>query len=104
MSNAWYHTTRWRKRRARQLAAHPLCKMCEDQGRVTAATIADHVEPHKGNEYKFWNGALQSLCATCHSAIKQMQEKHGYSQACGVDGLPIDKGHPWNRGDKGRGG
>lgn len=100
MSHPWYHTTRWRARRARQLAEHPLCKLCEEQGRVTAATIADHVEPHLGDPDKFWHGELQSLCATCHSARKQMQEKHGYSQACGVDGMPLDPNHPFNRGKK----
>jgi 5-methylcytosine-specific restriction enzyme A len=98
MSHPFYHTTRWRKRRARQLTEHPLCAMCEKQGKVTAATVADHVEPHRGDPVKFWTGKLQSLCPTCHSARKQMQEKHGYSAACGVDGLPIDEGHPWRRG------
>ncbi|OPY74936.1 MAG: HNH endonuclease [Syntrophorhabdus sp. PtaU1.Bin153] len=100
MSHPWYHTSRWRKRRARQIVEHPLCAMCEQQGRVTAATIADHVVPHRGDAEKFWNGELQSLCATCHSARKQMQEKHGYSQGCDVDGNPTDDQHPWNRGKK----
>ena len=98
VSHPFYHTVRWRKRRARQLAEHPLCAMCEKQGKVTAATVADHVTPHRGNAEKFWNGELQSLCSTCHSARKQIQEKHGYSAACGEDGMPLDPGHPWNRG------
>lgn len=74
--------------------------MCEQQGRVAAATVADHIEPHNGDAYKFWYGRLQSLCLSCHNAIKQMQEKHGYSQACDMDGNPIDCGHPWNKGGK----
>ena len=97
MSDPRYHTARWRKIRDHQLRQYPLCEMCEKQGRATMATVADHVEPHRGDDEIFWYGELQSLCASCHSARKQMQEIHGYSQACGVDGLPIDEGHPWNR-------
>jgi hypothetical protein len=74
--------------------------MCEQQGRVTAATVADHVVQHEGNADLFWYGELQSLCATCHNARKQMIEKHGYSQACGTDGQPSDPNHPWNKGGK----
>jgi 5-methylcytosine-specific restriction enzyme A len=100
MSSPWYHTTRWRKRRARQLAEYPLCAMCKKQGKVTAATVADHVEPHRGDAVKFWQGKLQSLCSTCHNIRKRMIEKHGHSAACDQDGLPLDEGHPWQRGKK----
>lgn len=62
-----YNTTRWRKRRALQLHEQPLCAACEAEGRVTAATVADHVVPHKGDEVAFWEGALQSMCAECHN-------------------------------------
>lgn len=99
MSHPWYHTTRWRKRRAYQLADEPLCRMCEDQGRITEATVADHIEPHNGDYDKFWHGKLQSLCATCHNVRKQRIERSGYSAACDVDGMPIDPGHPWRRED-----
>ena len=96
----WYHTTRWRKKRKRQLAEHPLCTMCERRGIVTVATVADHVTPHNGDPDLFWYGELQSLCASCHSGAKAMQERHGYSQGCDVDGMPIDSNHPWRKGAK----
>jgi 5-methylcytosine-specific restriction protein A len=61
-----------------------------------AATVADHIIPHQGDEALFWSGELQSLCDTCHSSVKQAQEKGGYAIGCGVDGMPLDPKHPWN--------
>jgi hypothetical protein len=62
------------------------------------ATVIDHKIPHKGDYELFWNqDNWQSLCASCHSGVKRIQENHGYSQACGVDGVPTDAGHPWNK-------
>ena len=42
--------------RTHQLQLHPLCKYCAELGRVTPATIVDHIEPHKGDVNKFWLG------------------------------------------------
>lgn len=56
------------KRRKQWLQTHPLCVMCQAKGRVTAATVPDHIKA-------LVNGGadteenLQSLCAPCH-AIK----------------------------------
>jgi len=76
----WYKTARWQKRRAAQLASEPLCAICLAAGRVTAATVADHIEPHRGDPVKFWEGALQSLCDEapwrCHSSVKQREERN----------------------------
>lgn len=73
--SAWYTTTRWRALRSRQLRAEPLCAYCERQGRVTEATICDHIEPHRGDVEKFWAGPFQSLCQGCHSGEKQREER-----------------------------
>jgi hypothetical protein len=32
---------------------HPLCRMCEAEGKITVATIVDHVIPHKGDRVLF---------------------------------------------------
>lgn len=91
-----YDTPRWRKLRDLVLLQEPLCRMCSAMGRVTMATVVDHITPHKGNQKLMWDRAnLQALCASCHSGNKRMQEAHGYSQACGQDGLPLDQKHPW---------
>ena len=52
MQEAWqqfYGTAFWQRRRKQQLNAHPLCKFCAARGVVTRASVADHVEPHKGD-------------------------------------------------------
>lgn len=92
-----YKTARWRARRARQLAAEPLCRTCALHGRTTAATVADHIIPHRGDETLFWDGDLQSLCDVdpfrCHSRVKQREERLGFSPAVGADGYPVDPNH-----------
>ncbi len=72
----WYKTARWQRIRTRQLQAAPLCQFCSERNRIEAATVCDHVEPHRGDETKFWSGPWASLCASCHSGDKQRIE-HG---------------------------
>lgn len=71
----WYGSARWQKIRAIQLNEFPLCRFCAEDGRVTAATECDHVEPHKGNPDKFYAGPFQSLCKSCHARDKQRAER-----------------------------
>lgn len=69
----------------------PLCRFCAAHGRVTAATVADHIEPHRGDIAKFWRGELQSLCAHCHNSTKQAMEKSGRIKGCDTDGNPAGR-------------
>lgn len=72
--------SRWEKARRIHLAEHPLCAMCERANRVTAATVVDHITPHKGDQGLFWNrDNWQSLCAHCHSSTKQRLEKKSHT-------------------------
>lgn len=89
----WYKLARWKHptkgRRAVQLSAHPLCRMCIEAEIVTQADTADHVIPHRGDYDLFWYGELQSLCASCHSKHKQ-REEHGKAVVrFGQDGWPL---------------
>ena len=94
-----YDTVRWRKARKMFLAAHPLCTFCESQGIDAAAKVVDHKVPHNEDPVLFWDeGNWQPLCSPCHSRLKQIEEQHGYSAAAGLDGTPLDPGHPWNTG------
>jgi len=89
--NILYQNPRWRKIRANQLKIEPLCRICLHDGLTTPATICDHIEPHRGNLIKFWNGPFQSLCKVCHDSKKQTLEKSGrVIKKIGVDGYPID--------------
>ena len=83
---------RWKKHvRPARLRANPLCAICLKQGRVTAATVVDHVVAHKLDPDLFWNGELQSLCARCHDSVKQKEERSGrITIRCDVNGKPIE--------------
>src|SRR5262245_41418304 len=92
-----YKTARWEKRARMQMQLQPLCKFCSDRGVVTAAKIADHIIPHRGDYKLFWFGELQSLCSPCHSGRKAQLEHKGYVSDIGSDGFPTDEKHPFNQ-------
>ena len=64
---------------------------------MVLACVVDHVIPHRGDSKLFWQGELQSLCATHYNASKQSEEHLGYSKEVGIDGVPVDPKHPANR-------
>lgn len=93
-----YATARWQKLRARQLAVEPTCRFCRGDGKITIATVVDHVKPHRGNMMLFCDtDNLQSLCKHCHDSRKQRMERSGIVPGADSDGMPIDPNHPWNR-------
>lgn len=58
----------WQKYRKVSLAQHPLCVHCQQAGRVTAATIVDHIIPHRGDRHLFWSPTNhQPLCSVHHN-------------------------------------
>lgn len=85
----WYKLAKWKALRARQLKRHPLCAICARVGRITAASVADHIRPHKGDPGLFWSAEnLQSSCAPCHDGAKQSWERNGTVEV-GEDGWPV---------------
>ena len=89
----WYCTASWARRRAYQLRVEPLCRLCLEVGRVTPATVADHVVPHRGDFTAFRLGQLRSLCADCHN---RLDRTNGPRAPVREDGTPSDPRHPWN--------
>lgn len=92
-AKAWqwlYNTSRWRKLRLLHLAAEPLCRMCKQTGRLTPATVVDHIKAHKGDETLFWDqGNWQGLCAQCHNIHAQRRDRTGREpNVIGLDGWP----------------
>lgn len=71
----------WRRLRAVVLAAEPLCRICAGAGRVTAATVVDHITP-KAQGGPDTPANLQPLCAPCHDT-KTATERHGYRRESG---------------------
>lgn len=72
----------WQKARKIFLQHHPLCIMCTNEGRVTPATVVDHIINHKGNEKLFWDiGNWQPLCKKHHDSDKQRVDRARAKQA-----------------------
>jgi 5-methylcytosine-specific restriction protein A len=69
---------RWRKARAAFLAQHPLCAACRVQGRVVAATVVDHIVPHRGDQKLFWDETNWApACKPCHDAKTAREGRWG---------------------------
>ena len=69
--------------------------------RATPANTVDHIEAFKGEWELFIDRKNhQSVCSTCHSRHKQIQEKGGILPGCDVNGFPIDGNHPWSQYEK----
>jgi hypothetical protein len=87
----WYKSAQWRARRLEQLSREPLCRYCQAQGVVTAASVADHVIEHRGDRDLFFFGELQSLCQSHHSSTAQRIERNGGPLIIhDKDGYPIE--------------
>lgn len=88
---------RWRKARETFLRRHPLCAEHGRRGQVVAASVVDHIVPHRGDQELFWDRAnWQALCKPCHDGWKQQLEKSGTVRGCDSAGVPIDPRHHWN--------
>lgn len=92
-----YNRADWKRIRHYQLSAYPMCVMCRAIGRIEAATVCDHITPHKGDETKFFAGPFQSLCKACHDGPKQSQDKTGRLRGCDANGNPADPNHTWHQ-------
>ena len=58
---------KWRNARARFLRKHPLCVKCRENGKLTPATVVDHIIPQRGDPVLFWDeNNWQPLCRDCH--------------------------------------
>ncbi|AFJ47154.1 HNH endonuclease [Shimwellia blattae] len=108
--NPRIYGSKWDKARRLFLRAHPLCVMCQQQGQTTAATVVDHIIPHKLKDALragdpraiaraqklFWDrGNWQGLCAPHHGSTKQRMEKRGVIIGCDENGMPLDPSSHW---------
>ena len=75
--------------RKRRLAQEPLCRICNSKGKVTPATVPDHIQPlAKGGEDVDDN--IRCLCAECHREVTAEQFGHRKRVMIGKDGWPVD--------------
>jgi hypothetical protein len=69
----------WQQARVGHLRTSPLCVNHLTIGEIVKATEVDHITPHKGDLYLFWDsGNWQALCKECHSQ-KTAREDGGTS-------------------------
>lgn len=88
---------RWQRARETYLRDHPLCVMCQEQNRLTPATVVDHKIPHRGDQALFWDqDNWASLCKVHHDGAKQREERTGIAVGCDAGGMPLDPRHHWN--------
>lgn len=65
------------------LRAHPLCVRHEARGETVAASVVDHIVPHRGDKALFWQrDNWQPLCKQCHD-IKTATEDGGFGHRRG---------------------
>ena len=68
----------WSKARRLFLQDEPLCRRCAERGLLVAATVVDHITPHKGSAALFWNrDNWQPLCKRCHDR-KTVSEREAW--------------------------
>ncbi len=62
--------------------AHPLCRACELEGRVTPTHVVDHIEPIEGpDDPLFWDPSNhQGLCERCHNVKRATEDKETWRQ------------------------
>ncbi|WP_114094487.1 HNH endonuclease [Thalassospira xiamenensis] len=85
-SNDRGYTSKWRKAREAFLKEHPLCCRCEAGGMVTAATVVDHIVPHKGDQKLFWRRSnWQPLCKHHHD-VKTATEDGAFGRGVAQGG------------------
>lgn len=66
----------WERLRRMHLNEHPFCVFCERKGRVTVATVADHIQTiEEAPERRLDPTNIQSLCAPCHNGEKQRLDR-----------------------------
>jgi len=69
-SNKFYHRRPWQRVRAIVLRRQPLCVECQRLGRVTVATLVDHIIPYRERpDLGLTLSNLRPLCHACHVRI-----------------------------------
>jgi 5-methylcytosine-specific restriction protein A len=51
------YSSKWDREARAFRREHPLCVGCQAIGGIEPAMLVDHIEPHRGDQAKFWNRA-----------------------------------------------
>lgn len=73
--NEIYTSTKWRKLRLAHLQQHPLCELCQKEGKVVPASQIHHIDSFMNYEgmkryaVAYDSNNLMSLCEKCHQKV-----------------------------------
>lgn len=77
-----YDTSQWRKLRSAHLQQHPLCQLCQYEGRIVPAIDVHHIisfmstNDHLKRLALAYNpDNLMSLCKECHQKVHNQSKK-----------------------------
>ncbi|NDU96867.1 HNH endonuclease [Spirosoma terrae] len=73
-----YNTRRHQKERAAYLKDNPLCAECQKTGKVTPATVFDHITPINQGGDKWDLSNKQGLCSSCHARKRQSERSRKF--------------------------
>lgn len=87
-TDPFYLSVQWRRFRDFYIRKHPLCELCEREGRLTPAKMVDHILEIKDGGALTSEENAMSLCWKCH-AVKTAEAKNhrkskGYNRPVSV--------------------
>ena len=65
--DTFYSSSAWRRLRKIIIQLEPLCRWCNEEGKVVPAQMVDHIIPIKQGGEKLDRANLQPLCNRCHA-------------------------------------
>jgi len=74
-TDPFYLSVRWRRFRGWYLRNHPLCELCEREGRLTPAQMVDHIIELKDGGDRLSEENAQALCWKCHNVKTAAEQK-----------------------------
>ncbi|OTU34782.1 HNH endonuclease [Acinetobacter pittii] len=94
------YDARWEKDRTKFLDENPLCADHRKRGMVEAATVVDHIIPHKGDQVLFWDkNNWQPLCKSCHDRKTATEDKGSWSPVQSPSKANRESKNEFNTGD-----
>ena|SRR5215203_5802716 len=92
----FYSSKAWRKLRAQQIYAHPLCARCGARGEDV-----DHIESIRRAPKRALDPTnLRVLCHACHGRVTALYDRptNNPQRGAAATGAPLDPTHPWHKG------
>lgn len=95
----FYSTKEWRAVREQAKARDKWrCTRCGVDVSANGTARVDHIMPLATHRYLgLALKNLRTLCVDCDNLVGGRQKHQLGTSGCGIDGMPIDPSHPWNK-------